>query len=46
MIVHHSNNEQINKLYTRYPIVALGLAAECAPRPSARASKGILHTNK
>ena len=29
-------------LYTRYPIVALGLAA--AFRPSARASKGILHT--
>ena len=38
-------------LYTRYPIVAraLGLAAayaECAFRPSTRASKGILHTTR
>ena len=36
------------ELYTRYPIVAraLGLAAACSAfRPSARASKGILHTN-
>ena len=37
------NNNQRTRLYTRYPIVAraLGLAAF---RPSARASKGILHT--
>ena len=33
------------RLYTIYPIVALGLAAACSAfRPSARASKGILHT--
>ena len=39
-----ANLSCIQVLYTRYPIVmrALGLAAA---RPSARASKGILHTN-
>ena len=32
------------KLYTRYPIVARALGLAAAFRPSARASKGILHT--
>ena len=32
-------------LYTRYPIVARALGLAAAFRPSARASKGILHTN-
>ena len=31
-------------LYTRYPIVARALGLAAAFRPSARASKGILHT--
>ena len=38
-------NMHICALYTRYPIVARALGLAVAFRPSARASKGILHTN-
>ena len=33
------------ELYARYPIVARAWSSGLAFRPSARASKGILHTN-
>ena len=43
---HFEGFVELSALYTRYPIVARALGLAAAFRPSARASKGILHTTK
>ena len=40
-----ARDDRVFCLYTRYPIVARALGIAAAFRPSAHASKGILHTS-